>query len=294
MSKQQELMKNIADNVVGMMKEHGADWAKPWRKAVGATGEPLSAKKRHYTGINRMNLGLVIALQGYSSPVFGTFKQWKSLGAKVKKGSSGIPVVFYSQIKIKDKQSDEDRMVPMLKAFYVFNADQVEGWDGSWIKDQAPEDQEWEDAVDADALIEACGATFHHTQGNRAYYNRGSDSVTVPLRSQFKDASGYYGTAFHELVHWTGHKSRLDREFGNRFGDAKYAMEELVAELGAVMLSIISKVDVDPAPDHAKYLNSWIRMLGDHPNAIIKATSAAQKASEYILQSSNAQVAQAA
>lgn len=109
MSKQQELMKNIADNVVGMMKEHGADWAKPWRKAVGATGEPLSAKKRHYTGINRMNLGLVIALQGYSSPVFGTFKQWKSLGAKVKKGSSGIPVVFTARLRSRTRRPTRTR-----------------------------------------------------------------------------------------------------------------------------------------------------------------------------------------
>lgn len=295
MSKQNEVMQQIADNVIKMMKEHGSDWTKPWRKAVGNTGEPISAKKRFYSGINRLNLGLVIALSGYSSPVFATFKQWKSLGASVRKGSKGVPVFFYKPTKITDKDTKEVKIIPIAKSYVVFNADQVDGWNGSWLEQDAEElEQEWDDVLSADQIINACGANILHTKGDRAFYRPASDTITLPTREQFADASGYYGTAFHELVHWTGAEKRLDREKGKRFADERYAFEELVAELGAAMLSNVAKVDIEPAPHHAQYLNNWIACLQDHSSAIVKAASLAEKAAQFILDAAKNEDKQAA
>ena len=109
----------------------------------------------------------------------------------------------------------------------------------------------------------------------------------MPTKAQFKNDSGYYGTMFHELVHWTGHASRLARKFGNRFGDDNYAKEELVAELGGAMLSAIAKVDAEPRADHAKYLNGWIKGLKDQPKMILTAASKAEKAAQYIIEQSS-------
>ena len=111
----------------------------------------------------------------------------------------------------------------------------------------------------------------------------------MPNREQFKDASGYYGTLFHELAHWSGHPTRLDRKFGTRFGSDQYAFEELIAELSAAMLAGIMGVDMTPRDDHAKYLNGWIKCLQDDPKAIQKAASQAEKAAQFVLHSPDEQ-----
>ena len=110
MSKANETLNAIAQTVITMMNEHGTNWTKPWKDAVRVHGQPVSAKKRPYTGINRISLGLSIALHGHTSPVFGTFKQWKSLGASVKKGSKGYKVIFYKTVIVKDKDTDKTKL----------------------------------------------------------------------------------------------------------------------------------------------------------------------------------------
>ena len=281
-----DTMQEITNKVISLMETHGTDWSKPWRESARAVGNPISAKKREYTGINFLNLGFITAMTGYKSPVFATFKQWKSLGATVTKGSKGYAVLFYTTIKIKDKVSGEDKMIPFPKTYTVFNADQVSGWDGSWLEDTDTEldgVQEWNDIKTADKFISNLPAKIEYKPQDRAFYSPAQDIVVLPERHQFKDASGFYGTALHELIHWTGHSSRHDRfkSFG-KFGDKDYAFEELVAELGSAMLSNRLKVDSEPRADHAKYINGWIKCLKSDPKAITKAAAMSQKACTYL------------
>ena len=144
--------------------------------------------------------------------------------------------------------------------------------------------QDWADIFDAENLAELSGANFVNEDANSAYYRPSNDTINMPSKEQFKDASGYYGTLFHELGHWTGSKDRLDRKFGTRFGSDGYAFEELIAELTSAILSGLTKVDAEPRADHAKYLNGWIKCLKDNPDAIQKAASAADKAATFILE----------
>ena len=289
MSKVHDTLTAVSALVIGMMEEHGANWTKPWKDAVRNAGDPVSAKKRVYTGFNRFNLGLVMAVSGFQSPVFGTFKQWRSLGANVKKGSTGFPVMFYSTFKVEDKQTGDSKFIPCPKAFTVFNADQVENWNGNWITEDTSEEaiQEWEDVQTADELLANVPASITYVNQNRAFYMPSSDAITMPKREQFVDASGFYGTVLHELIHWTGHESRENRQFGKRFGSDDYAFEELIAELGAAMLSNHTKVDATPREDHAKYLNNWIACLKEDPKAISKAASLAEKASAFVIKSAS-------
>jgi antirestriction protein ArdC len=286
MTKAIDTMQEITNKVVSLMEEHGTDWSRPWRDSARAVGNPISAKKREYTGINFLNLGFITAMSGYKSPVFATFKQWKSLGATVNKGSKGTHVLFYTTLKIKDKVTGEEKSIPFPKTYVVFNADQVSGWDGSWLEDTDSEldgVQDWNDIETADNFISKLPAKIEYKPQNQAFYSPAQDIVVLPERHQFKNASGFYGTALHELIHWTGHSSRHDRfkSFG-KFGDKDYAFEELVAELGSAMLSNKLKVDSEPRADHAKYLNSWIKCLKSDPKAITKAAALSQKACTYL------------
>lgn len=290
MSKANEVLNEIAQTVINMMNEHGSNWTKPWKDAVHVHGEPVSAKKRAYTGINRISLGLAVALSGHTSPVFATYKQWKSLRANVKKGSKGYKVIFYKTIIVKDEETEKDRALPCAKVYTVFNSDQVENWNGSWLDTEIEEyEQQWNDIKDVDKFIASIGANITLDNSNAAFYRPSTDSIHMPNKAQFNDAQGYYGTLFHELVHWTGHETRENRKMGTRFGSDRYAFEELVAELGGAMLSGLTKVEATPREDHAIYLNNWIQCLRDNPKAIQKAASLAEKASQFIINSASAE-----
>lgn len=284
----QNVLETIATKVIAMMEEHGSGWTKPWSGFVSDHGTPRSGVGRRYTGINSLWLTVEMMERGYTQPIFATFKQWQSLNAKVKKGEKGIPVVFFKKIDIEDKETGEQKTIPMLKHFTVFNIDQVEGADGMRIEaDKIPNEQAWLDDLTAEEIIEAQGAEINHVAGDRAYCVRHTDEIVVPLKAQFSSQDGYYGVVFHELTHWTGHKQRLDRTFGKRFGDEAYAFEELVAEMGAAMLCAVTGVSVEPREDHAKYLSSWIKAIKDDSSKLMTAASMAEKASMFILDNAN-------
>ena len=156
MSKKQEVMTEISNKVIGMMKDHGVKWSTPWVKAVRETGQPVSAKNREYTGINRINLSLHILERDYTSPVFATFKQWRSLGANlVDAKGKGIKVFFFTT-RLVDSKENKDRKiaVPCFQVYTVFNADHVENWSGKWIEDEQEElTQDWNDLESVDQLI---------------------------------------------------------------------------------------------------------------------------------------------
>ena len=283
------ILETTANKLIKLMESEGMNWTKPWKTTTMNNGQPISIYKKEYNGINRWILGMEMALNGYGSPVFATFQKWKQVGAKIKKGATSHEVVFFKTLlktEQNEKGEEEEIKIPLMKTYRVFNADQVEGWEGNWLTEGEEQTQDWSDVELADLIVENSGAEIDHINQDRAFYMRSQDRICMPIKEQFKTDSGYYGTMFHELVHWTGHNSRLDRKFGNRFGDDNYAKEELVAELGAAMLSAIAKVDAEPRADHAKYLNGWIKGLKDQPKMILTAASNAEKAAQFIIDKS--------
>jgi len=298
MAKTNEIAKQVADKVIALMEEHGADgWTKGWTSKM-AEGLPFNiASNKNYNGINIMLLSLASLEKGYRSSAWGTFKQWQAKGGNLK-GQKAEDVYFWKPLLIDEKDAsgkvikdDEgnklQKKIWMLKNYKVFNRDQVAG-----LEDEAPADADAAPIVvfnndEVDAWVDHTGANVRHG-GASAFYSPASDHVQMPNREDFTGTATstaeetYYTTLLHELVHWSGAKHRLDRTKGKRFGDSDYAFEELVAETGAAILAVQLGVSPEPRADHAQYLNGWIKGLKDNPKAIFSAFTQATKAAEYL------------
>jgi antirestriction protein ArdC len=196
--------------------------------------------------------------RGYAAPIWMTFKQALELGGAVRKGERGSQVVFASKVTRSETDAEtgeeSERDIPFLKGYTVFNVEQIDGLPEHFHAPAAPRLDPVQRIARADAFFAATGASVRYG-GNQAYYSVTSDFVQMPLFETFMDAESYYATLAHELTHWTRHPSRLDRSFGRkRFGDEGYAMEELVAELGAAFLSADLDLTPEPRADHAAYI----------------------------------------
>ena len=264
----------ITNKIVKQMESAGTGWMNPMQ---GLSGMPTNAVTgRRYSGINIMILGL-------SGQAWATYKQWQSIGAQVKKGEKGTPVIFYKPLKVEDKNTGEETTIPMLKTFMVFHAGQVDGYEAECL-----ELTEAERISAADQWVSNSGADIRFNDLQGAFYKPIADYIQVPSLEAFKasqhstQTENYYSTLLHELTHWTGHKSRCDRQLGNKFGNTEYAFEELVAELGAAFQCALLGITNEPREDHAQYLNSWIKCLKSEPKAIFKAAALAEKAVQYI------------
>ena len=206
-------------------------------------------------------------------------------GAQVRKGEKASYVVFYQG----NHRRDDTGTRLFARATPVFAAEQVEGYAAPALPE--PPANPIEPIERADAFIAATGAVIHHG-GSRAFYRRSTDDIHLPPREAFRGtaAEAYYSTKLHELTHWTGIESRCNRQFGKRFGDDAYAMEELVAELGAAFLCADLGISDAPHADHAQYLDTWLRVLKADKKAIFTAASKASQAAEFLasLQGENA------
>ena len=203
--------------------------------------------------------------RGYAAPLWLTFKQAKDLGGQVRCGEKGSLVVYANRINRSetDETSGEEieRAIPFLKSYCVFNAEQVDGLPAHFYAMAAPALSTFERIEAADRFFAATGAEVRHG-GNQAYYTVSDDRVQMPPFEAFQDQISYYATLAHELTHWTKHTKRLDRDFGRKsWGDAGYAMEELVAELGAAFLAADLGLEAAPRADHAAYIASWLKVL---------------------------------
>jgi antirestriction protein ArdC len=274
-----DLYRKITSQITELMKQHGSDWTRPWTTTAGGPSNVLTGD--NYKGINTLLLNLQANERGYSLPYWATFKQWRMKGGKVRKGQKGTLCVFYKAIAI--NQPDEDiKTIPVMNHFFLFNADQVEGVEFPQSDEPiAPADR----SRAVDDLINGTGAIIHET-GSRAFYSPSGDHIHIPPLSAFSSAEMFYSTLLHELSHWSGHPTRLNRKEGmkGRFGSSAYAMEELVAELASAFLSIQLKVSHEPRKDHAQYLNSWIKVLAQDPKAFSSAASKAQGVADYLIE----------
>ena len=276
----------ITDTILEALETCGP-CERPW---VGPSlTMPVNALSGHeYRGTNVVMLWLAARENGYADNAWATFKQWSEKGATVRKGEKGTPVIWFQMLERKDTDdadTDEDgRRIPCARLSWVFNAGQVDGYQTEQAR--MPEDNQVSPIAQADALIAASLAKITH-EGAQAFYRPSTDEIVLPPQHLFTGTStssateAYYGVLLHELTHWTA--PRLQREFGKRFGDAAYAAEELVAELGAAFLCAKLGMAGEPRADHAKYLASWIKILKNDRRAFITAASKASEASNYLL-----------
>ena len=280
--KKVSIHEKIANQVIEAMKTSGNNWIQSW--AVPSDQQPTSVvTDKEYTGVNWLILSLAKFDQNFTTGKWATYRGWQKLGAQVKKGSKGHQIIYFNTVKIDDQNSEESRTIPYAKPYTVFNADQVEGYDFPEV------DAMFHDMPDtvADDLANKIGVKIVNDNKTQALYIPSKDIINMPMQSQFKDPESYAATLLHEIVHWTSHKDRCNRNIKNKHGTKDYAFEELIAELGSAMLCGSLNISTRPREEHAKYLNSWIAKLSENPKAIFSASAKAQKAVNFILDRRN-------
>lgn len=282
-----DLYQRITDRIVSQLEQGVRPWMQPW--SAGADGarivRPLRFNGEPYNGINVVMLWSAAQEKGYAAPIWMTFKQALAFEAHVRKGEQGSLVVYADKLVRKgsdDAGEESERVIPYLKSYTVFNVEQFEGLPARFYAKPEPKGQLVRRIEHADAFFAATCASIVHG-GSRACYVARTDNIHMPCIDCFRDAESYYATLAHETTHWTSHPSRLAREFGRqRWGDEGYAMEELVAELGAAFLSADLDLTPEVRDDHAAYIASWIKVLKNDKRAIFAAVSHAQKAVDFL------------
>jgi antirestriction protein ArdC len=261
---------------------------RPWNAehAAGPITRPLRHNGQPYTGINMLSLWASARVQGFVAPIWMTYRQAVEFGAHVRKGEKGSPVVYANRITRHETDTDSGvdvaRDIHFLKGYTVFNVEQIDGLPAQHTAPASPRIDVPGRIARAERVFGATGATLTHG-GNRAFYRPSTDSIVMPRFETFRDAESYYATLAHEMTHWTGHESRLARDFGTkRFGSEGYAIEELVAELGAAFLCADLDLTLKPREDHAAYIANWLDVLKADHRAIFAAASDAQRATDFI------------
>ncbi len=275
-----DVKQQITDRIISLLDGGKIKIRELW---ASAEGMPHNANTREpYRGVNVLMLLLTVLENNYKSNAWLTYKQAKQLGGQVRKGEQGTMCVFFDMIEKKNKCTEtEAEYFPMCKPFWLFNIEQIDDLPDEIMN--AGEINSRFEACEAGELIAAtCGANIEHGHGS-AFYVPFNDIVCMPNKERFYESSSYYAVLLHELVHWTGHSSRLDRGFASRFGENAKAMEELVAELGASFLcGHIGLMDKTES-DHACYIQSWLQVFKNDKNAIFTAAKQAGLAYEYLI-----------
>jgi antirestriction protein ArdC len=283
-----DIYQRITGQIVAELEKGVRPWMKPWSAdaMAGRVVRPLRHNGVGYQGINVIVLWAEAMAKGYAAPVWMTFKQALELGANVRKGEKGSLVVYANKItrtEIDAETSEESaRDIHYLKGYTVFNVEQIDGLPDHYYAKPAPRTASIQRIETAESFFAATRVDIRHG-GDRAYYSAGSDHIQMPPFESFRDPESYYATLAHETTHWTKHRARLDRDFGRkRWGDEGYAMEELVAELGAAFLS--ADLELTPAlrDEHASYIEHWLKVLKRDNRAIFAAASHAQRAADFL------------
>ncbi|MBI3407650.1 MAG: DUF1738 domain-containing protein [Planctomycetes bacterium] len=288
----------VAEKLIEQMKQGTAPWQKPWQAGDPGAVMPINPTTgKRYKGINAIHL----MSQGHTDQRWMTYKQAAAVDAQVRKGEKGTPIQYW---KFSDEQTKLDANgKPVLdskgepikqtvklerpRVFFatVFNAEQIDGLPALQPRRQ----QDWNPVERAEQILQASGAVIKHGEQNRAFYRPATDSIHLPDKGQFPTADNYYATALHELGHWTGHESRLDRDLVHPFGSEGYAKEELRAEIASMILGDELGIGHDPS-QHVAYVASWVKALEEDPLEIFRAASDAEKIQDYVLSLEQKQV----
>lgn len=282
----QSLYAEVTSRIIAELAEGRLPWVQPWDSAAcGCTMPQNAGTARRYSGINVLILWAEGIAKGYASQRWLTYRQAEAAGGNVRRGEKGTVICYADRFTPKAEAEaargeDRDvRQVAFLKRFVVFNVDQCEGLPEDFTVRMVGPDPALAIA-EADALIAASGARFQ-MGGGEAFYSSSHDFVQVPPQAAFHEPVNWYRTALHELGHWTGHGSRLDRDQKGGFRSEAYAKEELVAEMAAAFTC--ASLGIAPTVRHADYIASWLSVLREDEKAIFRAASQASKASDYLL-----------
>jgi len=292
----------VNEIVIKGLETKGLKWFKSWKNSNGNIESPINRQTgKPYNGINVFLLNALMAENDYMYNEWMTYKQAEALGGNVVKGSKSAEV-FYYHVSFKDNNDDTYYMneqklreagkspsdkgiqkIFSLRMYRVFNIDQTEG-----IKPrrQVNEHPKRVNSIDsAEAIIAGFKdkPTIRNVEQDRAYYSPSQDLIVMPLMEQFDREDNYYKTLFHELVHSTGHESRVGRKLeGFHASSDSYSFEELIAEIGAMYLTSIADLNTSDDSSQA-YINGWVEYLkGEPKDIIVRAMTQSKKAVEYI------------
>jgi antirestriction protein ArdC len=291
-----DVYQRVTDTIIRDLEQGTRSWIKPWTMSTGYPTRirPLRHDGKPYRGINVLILWSEAAERGYTSSTWMTYRQAQALGGQVRQDERGTTIVYAKTIERTedDPATGEETVerIPMLRAYTVFNADQIDGLVVTCLPARQSTTAEPSSArIDrADNFIAAIGAAIVH-RSTRACYIPSRDIIEMPPYRQFIDtptssaAEAYYATLLHEIIHFTSAKDRCDRDLSKRFGDNAYAREELVAEIGAAFLCADLAITLEPRPDHAAYIASWLAVLKSDKRAIFTAAALAQKAVDWLI-----------
>jgi antirestriction protein ArdC len=290
----------ITERIIERLEAGVVPWRRPW-SSPGHAGMPRNlVSDKPYRGVNV----LLLAMQGYASPYWLTFRQAKARGGWVRKGERGTPVVFWKMRQVEDDERDGQREVPILRYYRLFNVEQCVDVVEPGAEDAAREaDMSAEIGCErariarCEALVQAMpDAPEVRIRVGNAYYEPGADRVTLPPPWHFESNEAFYATLFHELVHSTGHERRVGRPAvieRARFASHAYSKEELVAEMGAAFLCGHTGIDAAVIDNMAAYVGAWIEVLRGEPKLAVQAGAAGQKAADFILGHASAAVGDA-
>ena len=282
------LYEEITSKIIAELEAGRLPWVQPWGSS--AVAAPLAMPKnaatgRQYSGINVLILWGAVVARGFSCQSWLTFRQALSLGGNVRKGERGTTVVYADRFVPDDERKraretgDEAQAIPFLKRFTVFSTDQCEGLPEDIVTAPVPV-LEGLILPEVEALLRASKADLR-LGGDKAFYAPALDYIQVPRPEAYFEPINWHRTALHELGHWSGHATRLERDLSGGFGSKKYAQEELVAEMCAAFCC--ATLGITPTVRHADYIGSWLEVLREDSKAIVRAASAASKAADYLL-----------
>lgn len=284
-----DIYTRITDRIVEDLSRGVRPWMKPWNAAntAGRITRPLRHNGEPYGGINVLLLWSEGVARGYTSSTWMTFKQAIELKASVRKGETGTTVVFASRFTKSEADgngNETDREIPFLKSYTVFNVEQIDGLPEHYENSAEPVIDPVARIAHADRFFGNTGAVIRHG-GNQAFYAPSSDHIQMPHFESFRDGPSYYATLSHEATHWTSPKHRVGRDLSRNATDkSERAREELIAELGSCFLSADLGIvpELEPRPDHASYLQSWLKVLSNDKRAIFQAAAHAQRAVTFL------------
>lgn len=293
-----DVYQHVTDHIVAAIESNPGEYRMPWQRSGFAATLPRNAHtKALYQGLNTVWLWCAAEQKQYEHNIWASFKQWQQMECQVRAGEKGTVIVFYKQYEVDpnpDHESDDGKRMA-LKYSHVFNAAQVDGYEAPSL----PQTPRLERHELMQKLVAASGATVL-AGGDSAYYHMGKDLIQMPDDRCFQQAEAaertfhYESTLAHELIHATGHKSRLARDMSGRFGSESYCMEELCAETGAAFICAHLGISAVPRADHAQYLHHWLRVMKADKKAIFTAAAKASEATRYLLSLLDKEVAHAA
>jgi antirestriction protein ArdC len=284
-----DIYARITERIVADLEKGVRPWIRPW-SAANATGRitrPLRHTGEPYSGMNVLLLWSEAMARGFASPTWMTFKQAVELGGHVRKGESGSIVIYASRFTKTETDAhggEVERDIPFLKTYSVFNVDQIEDLPANFYLPPPP-------VLDPMARIEHAARFFAHTGavirhgGSAAFYSPSTDHIQMPPFETFRDAASYVAVLSHESVHWTADPRRVGRDLSRYAKDcSERAREELVAEIGSALLCADLGLvpELEPRPDHASYVATWLKVLQNDRKAIFSAAAHAQRAVTYL------------